>query len=115
MNKTDLINTVAEATGSKKVEIESIIKASLDAISGELEKGGNVTLIGFGTFSVIDKQARIGKNPKTGEALKIAAKKVAKFKPGKELSGRVNPAPVVVPEVVPEPEPEKLVKKAKKK
>ncbi len=112
MNKTDIINAVAEATGSKKVEIEHIIKATLDTISGELEKGGNVTLIGFGTFSVIDKKARVGKNPQTGEPLNIAAKKVAKFKPGKELASKVNPAPVVVE---PEPAPAKPKKAAKKK
>ena len=112
MNKTDLINAVAEITGSKKVEIEHIVKATLDAISSELEKGGNVTLIGFGTFSIIDKKARVGKNPQTGAPLNIAAKKVAKFKPGKELAGKVNPAPVVVE---PEPAPAKPKKAAKKK
>lgn len=113
MNKTDLINAVAAATGSKKVEIEGILKSTFESISNELANNGNVTLIGFGTFSVIDKKARVGKNPQTGSKINIPAKKVAKFKPGKELAAKVNPAPVVV-EPVPEPvvEPVKKTRKA---
>ncbi|MBX3044663.1 MAG: HU family DNA-binding protein [Candidatus Kapabacteria bacterium] len=91
MNKQDLINAVAEGSGLKKVEAEKAIKATIDAISGELAGGGNVTLVGFGSFSVFERQARTGKNPQTGASIQIAAKKVAKFKPGKALAESVNP------------------------
>jgi DNA-binding protein HU-beta len=93
MNKTDLINAVAESASLTKVAAEKAIKATFDAISGELKNGGSVTLIGFGTFSVIERKARNGKNPQTGQTIKIPAKKVAKFKPGKALAEAVNPAP----------------------
>lgn len=92
MNKTELVNAVAEKTSMKKVDAEAAVKATIEAISEELVNGGNVTLIGFGTFSVVDKKARNGKNPRTGEAIEIAAKKVPKFKPGKALADNVNGA-----------------------
>ena len=90
LNKTQLIGAVAAETGKTKVDAEKAIKSTLSAISGELAGGGNVTLIGFGTFSVIERAARNGKNPQTGATIKIAAKKVAKFKPGKALSESVS-------------------------
>lgn len=89
MNKTDLINAVASDTGMTKVDAEKAIKSTIDAVTNELASGGNVTLIGFGTFSVIERAARMGKNPQTGESIKIPAKKVAKFKPGKSLAEMV--------------------------
>jgi nucleoid DNA-binding protein len=91
INKTDLINKVAEGSGLKKVDAEKAVKATIDAISSELAGGGNVTLVGFGSFSVFERQARTGKNPQTGATIQIAAKKVAKFKPGKALADMVNP------------------------
>jgi len=95
MNKTDLINAVAQKTEMSKIDAEKAIKATIGAISTELANGGNITLVGFGTFSVIERKARTGKNPRTGETINIAAKKVAKFKPGKLLSDSVDvkPAP----------------------
>lgn len=90
MNKTDLINAVAGETGMSKIDAEKAIKATIGAISGELANGGNITLVGFGTFTVMEKKARVGKNPRTGESIKIAAKKVAKFKPGKLLAESVD-------------------------
>jgi len=96
MNKSDLINAVAAEAGLTKVEAEKAIKSTMGAITNELASGGNVTLIGFGTFSVVQKQARTGKNPQTGASIEIAAKKVAKFKPGKALAELVNPV-VVAP------------------
>ncbi len=90
MNKTDLINAVAAQTNMTKVDSEKAIKATFDSISGELSSGGNVTLIGFGTFSVFERAARTGKNPRTGESIKIPSKKVAKFKPGKALAENVD-------------------------
>ena len=90
MNKTQLIDAVSNDTGMTKVDSEKAIKATINAISSELSNGGNVTLIGFGTFSVFDRAAREGKNPRTGASINIPAKKVAKFKPGKALSDIVN-------------------------
>lgn len=90
MNKTQLIDAVAGDTGMTKVDSEKAIKATINAISGELSGGGSVTLIGFGTFSVFGRAARQGKNPRTGASIQIQAKKVAKFKPGKALSDLVN-------------------------
>lgn len=95
MNKTDLINAVAGEAGMSKIDAEKAIKATMGAISAELATGGSITLVGFGTFSVLERKARVGKNPRTGESIKIAAKKVAKFKPGKLLAESVDikPAP----------------------
>ncbi|MFP4370060.1 MAG: HU family DNA-binding protein [Bacteroidota bacterium] len=90
MNKTDLINAVADDAEMTKVQAEKAIKSVLDNISGELSNGGNVTLIGFGTFSVMERSERMGKNPQTGESIKIPAKRVPKFKPGKQLSEMVS-------------------------
>jgi DNA-binding protein HU-beta len=97
MNKTDLINAVAAETGMSKVNSEKAIKATMDALTNELGAGGTITLIGFGTFSVMERKARTGKNPQTGATIQIPAKKVAKFKPGKALAELVNPKPKVEP------------------
>lgn len=91
MNKTDLINSVAESADMTKVNAEKAIKATFNAIAGALKAGDSVTLIGFGTFSVMEKQARTGKNPQTGATIQIPAKKVAKFKAGKAIQEMVNP------------------------
>jgi DNA-binding protein HU-beta len=90
LNKTTLVNAVADASGMSKVDSEKVIKATIDAISKELENGGEVKLIGFGTFSVIQRAERMGKNPRTGEEIKIPAKKSPKFKPGQALVDAVN-------------------------
>lgn len=91
MNKSDLISAVAEATSMTKVDCEKAINATFDSVSKELGNNGSVTLVGFGTFSVLQRAERTGKNPQTGATIKIPAKKVAKFKPGKALSELVNP------------------------
>ncbi|MFP4528213.1 MAG: HU family DNA-binding protein [Candidatus Kapaibacterium sp.] len=90
LNKTDLITNVAEKADMTKVNAEKAINATLESISEELAAGGNVTLIGFGTFSVYERSARKGKNPRTGETIDIPEKKVPKFKPGKSLSEAVD-------------------------
>lgn len=90
LNKAQLIAEVAKDTGMTKVDAEKAVKCTIDTISKSLKKGGSVTLIGFGTFSVYNRKARKGKNPRTGEVLKIAAKKVPKFKAGKALVDAVN-------------------------
>jgi nucleoid DNA-binding protein len=84
MNKAQLIDEVAKVTCSKKEAAEAV-DATLAAIQKALKKGDDVTLVGFGTFAVTKRKARIGRNPQTGEALKIAAKKVPVFKAGKGL------------------------------
>lgn len=90
MNKGDLINKIAGDAGITKGQAESALDALLDGISGALKGGDSVTLVGFGTFSVSKRDARSGRNPQTGETIKIAAKTVAKFKPGKKLSDAIN-------------------------
>ncbi len=89
MNKAELIEEVAKVTSSKK-EAEAALSATLTAIQKALKKGNSVTLVGFGTFSVSKRKARKGRNPQTGEAIKIAAKKVPVFKAGKGLKDAVK-------------------------
>lgn len=90
MNKTDLINAVSAETNMSKTDAEKAIKATIESIAGELANGGSITLVGFGTFSVMERKARVGKNPRTGESIKIPAKKVPKFKAGKSLAEMVS-------------------------
>jgi DNA-binding protein HU-beta len=90
MNKADLIEKVAKDAGINKSQAEGAINSLISGIEGDLKKGGRVTLVGFGTFSVANRKARTGRNPQTGAAIKIAAKKVAKFSPGAELKEAVN-------------------------
>lgn len=90
MNKGDLINKVAESANLSKSQASEALAAVLDGIADALKDGDKATLIGFGTFSVNQRDARTGRNPQTGETIQIAAKKVIKFKPGKELSESVN-------------------------
>lgn len=90
MNKAQLVEAVANSTELSKAKAEQAIKSTFEAISSELNDGGSVQLIGFGTFSVSERAARTGINPKTKESIKIPAKKVAKFKPGKQLSESIN-------------------------
>ena len=90
MNKTELVDAIARETSLTKVQATAALKATLSAIAGTLAKGDKVSLIGFGNFTVKDVPAREGINPRTKEAIKIAAKKVVKFKPGAELADVVN-------------------------
>lgn len=89
MNKSELIEAVAKTTCTK-VEAANAVNAVIDSISKALKKGESVTLVGFGTFSVKKRKARIGRNPQTGKEIKIAAKKVPAFKAGKELKETVR-------------------------
>ena len=90
MNKADLIERIAKDAGINKTQADAAINSVLSGVEGELKKGGRVTLVGFGTFSVGSRKARTGRNPQTGKPIKIAAKKVAKFTPGAELKAAVN-------------------------
>jgi nucleoid DNA-binding protein len=89
MNKAQLIGEVAKVTCSKK-EAVAAVDATFAAIQKALKKGGEVTLVGFGTFKVSKRKARKGRNPQTGAVLKIAAKKVPVFKAGKGLKDAVK-------------------------
>ncbi len=82
--------SIAENAGLTQSQAESALSATLDAIQGALKSGDSVSLVGFGTFSASERPARDGRNPRTGETIKIAAKTVAKFKPGKKLSESLN-------------------------
>ena len=86
MNKTELIEKIAAGAGISKVDAKKALDATVEAIKGALVAGDKVSLIGFGTFSVNERPAREGINPATKQKIKIAAKKVAKFKPGAEFA-----------------------------
>ncbi len=86
MNKTELINAIAEKTGLTKVQAKAALEAGITAIGEQLSKGDKVALIGFGTFSVSEKTARTGINPRTKEKIEIPARKAVKFKAGAELN-----------------------------
>jgi len=90
MNKTELINNVAEITDSSKASATRAVEAVLASITRSLSGGDAVTLSGFGTFSVGNRSARTGRNPRTGEAINSAASKSPKFKAGKGLKDAVN-------------------------
>ena len=90
MNKSELVDAIAKDTGLTKKDSEAALKSIIETISKELSKGHEVSLIGFGTFGVGKRAARSGRNPKTGETIKIPASKSPKFKPGKALKDKVN-------------------------
>jgi DNA-binding protein HU-beta len=85
MNKAELIDAIAQKAGLTKVQAKSAIDSYHETVADTLKGGGSVDIAGFGSFSVLAKAARTGRNPKTGEALQIKAAKVPKFKPGKGL------------------------------
>jgi nucleoid DNA-binding protein len=89
MNKADIINEVAKVVSTKK-EAQSAVDCVLDSITKALKKGDPVTLVGFGTFKVVKRKARKGRNPQTGEEIKISASKAPKFVAGKGLKDAVN-------------------------
>ena len=89
MNKTELIAAVAESAGLSKKDTERVVNAALDAITAALCKGDKVQISGFGTFEVKDREARIGRNPHTNEAIDIPATKVPGFKASKALKDTV--------------------------
>ena len=90
MNKQDLISTVADSSGLTKSDATKAVESVFDAITGALKKGDEVRLVGFGTFSVSQRKASTGRNPRTGETIKIKKAKVPKFRPGKALKDAVN-------------------------
>lgn len=85
MNKSELIDAVAQKSGLTKVDSRKALDAVLDSIDEELKNDGKVVLVGFGTFSVTERSARKGINPRTRETIEIPAKKVVRFRPGSRL------------------------------
>lgn len=90
MNKAELIAAIAEESELSKAKAELALNSTMDTIKKAVTKGDNVQLIGFGTFSSGKRAARVGRNPKTGEAIKIAAAKTVKFTAGKAFKDAVN-------------------------
>lgn len=90
MNKNDLIAAVSSNTGLSKADATKAVDGVLDAITDSLKSGGEVRLVGFGTFSVANRAASTGRNPRTGETIQIPASKQPKFKAGKGLKDAVN-------------------------
>ncbi len=90
MNKNDLVSAVSSSTGMSKGDSTKAVEGVFDAISGALSSGGDVRIVGFGTFSVVNRKATTGRNPRTGEAIQIPASKQPKFKAGKGLKDAVN-------------------------
>ena len=90
MNKNELVSAVADNSGLSKGDAGKAVDGVFDAISGALAGGGEVRVVGFGTFSVADRKATTGRNPRTGEAIQIPASKRPKFKAGKGLKQAVN-------------------------
>ena len=90
MNKTELIEHIAKHSDISKAAATRALESIVDAVKKTLKKGGTVSLVGFGSFSVGKRTARTGRNPRTGEAIKIKAAKVPKFRPGKTLKDHLN-------------------------
>ena len=92
MNKQELIDAIASGSGLTKADSKRALDAFIESVSGALKKGDRVALVGFGSYSISERCAREGRSPQTGKTIKIAAKKVVKFKAGAELAGLVNSA-----------------------
>ena len=90
MNKTELVEAIASECNLTKKDAQAALEAFVAAVTDELKRGGKVQLVGFGTFEVSERAEREGRNPKTGETMKIAASKAPKFKAGKALKELVN-------------------------
>ena len=90
MNKSDLVSAIADSAGLTKADAGRAVDAFVDSVTGALQAGDSVSLIGFGTFTVRDRAARMGRNPRTGEAINIKASKNPAFKAGKALKDAVN-------------------------
>ena len=90
MNKSELIDSIAVSADISKASAGRALDAAIDAVTSELKTGGQVSLVGFGTFSVKERAARAGRNPQTGEAIQIKAAKIPSFKAGKALKDACN-------------------------
>ena len=89
MNKAELINKISDDTGITKTQANAAIDSLIEAVTKTLKSGGKVTLVGFGTFMISKRKARKGRNPQTGAEISIKARRVARFKAGKELAAKL--------------------------
>lgn len=89
MNKADLVNQMAEAAGIQKTQATTALESFMEGVTKALKAGKKVTLVGFGSFTVTKRAARKGRNPATGESIRIKAKKVAKFRSSQELNAKL--------------------------
>jgi len=89
MNKAELIEQITKDAGVTKAQANEVLNSFTNAVVASLKKGENVTLVGFGTFSVSQRAARNGRNPQTGETIKIKARKLPKFKAGKDFATKI--------------------------
>lgn len=90
MNKQDLVSSIADRCGMSKADVGKVVDATLDTITKALKKNDDLRLVGFGTFTVSSRRATEGRNPRTGQPIRIPAKKQAKFRPGKKLNDELN-------------------------
>ncbi len=90
MNKGELIDSIAAHAKITKADASRALEATIESIEKSLKKGDRIALVGFGSFTIAKRAARIGRNPQTGKEIKIAAKKVVKFKAGSDLAKKVN-------------------------
>jgi len=90
MNKGELIDSIASHAKITKADAGRALEATIESIEKSLKKGDRIALVGFGSFTISKRAARIGRNPQTGKEIKIAAKKVVKFKAGSDLAKKVN-------------------------
>ncbi|MGV6859459.1 MAG: HU family DNA-binding protein [bacterium] len=90
MNKSEFVEKVAEATGFTKADAAKAVDAVVESVTDALKEGESISLVGFGTFAVKRREARTGRNPRTGEAIQIAASNIPSFKAGKSLKDAVN-------------------------
>lgn len=90
MNKSELVEHIATSADLSKAAATRALEATLEAIGATLKKGGTVSLVGFGSFSVTQRAPRTGRNPRTGAAIKIKAARMPKFRPGKALKDAIN-------------------------
>jgi DNA-binding protein HU-beta len=89
MNKAELVSKISDDSGISRSQANTALNSFIDAVTKTLKSGNKFTLVGFGTFSVSKRNARTGRNPQTGATIKIKAKKVARFKAGKELAAKL--------------------------
>ena len=90
MNKTQLIDAIATEAGLTKVDAKKAVDAFIKTTGEQLKDGEKIALVGFGTFSVSERSARVGRNPKTGEKIEVEKKRVVRFKPGSDLANEVQ-------------------------
>ena len=90
MNKNDLIKSIAQSAQISRVTAKMGLNGLLSALEAAMKEGQRVTLVGFGSFSVVDRAPRTGRNPKTGETVPIPSRRVVRFRPGKELADKIQ-------------------------